>query len=188
MYENLIDTSITTALLKYSYRKYQYIENIFIEIYKRSYIYKFFEAILRKIRIYYEYSLLSKIMQFEEKQDLTILAHNSRFVQFLINLYKRSTFNFNYYLKISKFANFIQSTKDRIYLSPTKTISIIVIIAIITNTALSLIFKRNIILGSWLLRSLFLFIGLSCLFSNINSQTLKENSITLKWINRKTIK
>lgn len=185
MLKYLIDSSITMLGLRYFYKKYQNILKIFRNIYKNSYFYKWIDKFLRRIGIYFQDSLLlARITQEIKALDLTILE-NSRFGQYMVNLYIRYKIRFNYYLTTSELKSFTCKTQEEICFSPLKAISIIAIIAVITNTALSALLKNNIILWDWLLRSLLLFLGASGLCYNVDWHTLKENSLIIKLVTKK---
>ena len=116
----------------------------------------------------------------EIKQTSPTILDNSRVAQFLISFYKRWKGKIIHYLRTSSAIEVVKDTKTELYFFPVKTISIIVIIATAANVALSFVLHRQIALGSWLIRGLFLFLAVGGLFCKADWPTVKENSVILE--------
>lgn len=173
--KKISDISLSAVLLQYFYKWHGKIEQRVMGIYCHSQIYRLLKAYCAKAKICFRYSFLGKMT--EAKQVTPAVLDNSRVVRYLINFYKGWRDAIINYSKVSSTINLIEDTREQFTLSPTKIISIIIVTAILVNLALSIILDKQIGLWGWLMRGLFLFVGVAGLFCQADWQAIKKNSI-----------
>lgn len=178
----ILDTSIAISLLRYFYRWYGKIEQRLIDIYCNSQTWRLAKGFCAGVKTYFRYSFLGRIT--EIKQASPGVLDGSRVLQYLINFYKRWKDKIIRCSGTSLAACAAKDVKTELYLSPTKIISIIVVTAILVNAGLSIILHKQIVLWGWLMRGLFLFVGVSGLFCQADWLTLKNNSIILRLVRK----
>lgn len=184
MLKELLDTSVIALSLKYLYRCYCRTEQRIGDIYLNSQTYRLINGFWQSIRVSFRFSFLGRITEIREEGN-TALLDNSRTVQYLIYFYKRWRDKAIYYLNTSKTVDLTKENKQNFYLLPVKTLSIIVIIAVVTNVTLSIILRRDIGLWGWSMRGLVLFVGLGGLFCDADWSTLKNSSVIFKLVSKK---
>lgn len=184
MLKILIENSIFVLLLKKLGKGYYYVEQWLDQTYKNSQINKIIKKIRNGLKVCFIYSFLSKISGINEEKDITILDQ-SIFIQWIINLYKKWRQKLIFYLKSSKIYSLEEQLRKEFYSLPVKTISIIVTVTVVTNIFFSIFLRKEIGLLGWILRGLFLFIGLTGIFCNANWQGLKKTSLVLRYLERK---
>lgn len=90
-----------------------------------------------------------------------------------------------FYLGISSTISLTEDAKEQFVFSPVKMISAIIFTTVVVNTALSFILAKQIGLWGWLMRGLFLFVGISGLSCQADWSTVKKGSVFLRksgWI------
>ena len=172
------DASIILSLFRYLYKWYGYIEQRLIGIYHDSQTCRLAKGVCGGVKICFRYSFLGRIS--ETKQTSSGAYNRSWTVQYLINCYKRWKDKAMCYLRTSLAILLAKNTKKILYFSPVRIISIIVVIAVITNVFLSIVLQKQISLWGWLMRGLFLFSGVVCLFCKADWVAVKSNSIILR--------
>ena len=175
----ILSTSITILLCKRLYKWYKYIAQGRINIYYNSHSYRLLKGFWEKIKICFRYSFLGKITAIEQEKAFVSLTH-SRTVQYLINFYQRWIDKIINYSRASLTTESAKYTKEEFRLSPMKITSTIVVTAIIVNVALSIVLQKQIGLWGWLLRGLFLFVGVGGISCGADWPTVKRNSAILK--------
>lgn len=116
-------------------------------------------------------------------KNLSQIFNNSKFIKLLFNVYKTQKYNITNYSKTSTFVKLAEKLKKDLYLIPVRTIGIILITAILTNSLCSIVFNIEIKLLGWVMRVLFLFIGLISLFCDANWEDLKKTSSVIRYFN-----
>ncbi len=172
------DTSIVISLFRYFYKWYDYIEQRLIGIYHKSQTGRLAKGFCRGAKICFRYSFLGRIS--ETKQTSSGAYDRSWAVQYLINCYKRWKDKAMCYLRTSLAISLSKNTKKTLYFPPVRITSVIVVIAVITNVFLSIVLQKQISLWGWLMRGLFLFAGVVCLFCKADWVAVKSNSIILR--------
>ena len=181
MFKNLIDGSFCVTTIKYLSRQYLYIEKCVSNVYAGSYTHICFKECFKIIKIYFKNSILGRMTEMETSQDTAILD-NSKFFGYLCNVYRENMLKFKNYFSTSKSVSLIDSIHCAINSAPVKTVSFITTIAIIVNSILSIILKKDITLWAYVLRGLIFFVSVSSYNSEIEWQTIKENSIFIKFV------
>ena len=176
------ETSIAVSLFKYFYKWYGYIEQRVNYIYFNSQTDRLLNIFSEKIKICFRYSFLGRIT--ETKQINSLVLDNSLVVQYLTNFYKKWKDKITNYLKTSLTISWAKDTKEELYFLPVRMIGIIVVIAIVVNVFLSLALQKQIGLWGWLMRGLFLFVGISGLFCTADWLAIEKSSIFLRKIRR----
>lgn len=134
----------------------------------------------------FRYSLLGRITEIKEKDNLEIF-NNSRLLKWSLGKYKNlKSYNNRIIkrLKTTVIFSSVQAIKKEFRLSPLKICGIIGVTAILINTAASLLLKKEIGLLGWSLRVIFLFLGWSGLFCNASWKDTKRTSFVLKYMNK----
>lgn len=179
----LLETAKVVWLWRILYHRYCLIEKWLQEKYINSQIHKLSTTFYKGIKISFRYSFLGKITELEYKDNSQILD-NSKFILWLINEYKIWKNRVTNYSMTSAFFASTQEIKKELYYLPIKTLSIILVVAILTNIFFSLLFKKEIVSLGWAMRLFLLIIGLGGLFCNADREGLKQSSLILKYINR----
>jgi len=78
----------------------------------------------------------------------------------------------------------IKDLNKNLYFFPIKTVSLIIIISIATNTILSFILCKEISISGWFIRSVFLLIAFNGLLSVTSWDELSKTSYSLKYLNK----
>lgn len=176
----LLETSIFLSLFKKTHRNFCCTEDWLNEVYKNSQIYTIIKKSWATIKIYGRYSFLGRRTELkEEKGDITIV-NNSVVVERLKNLSKKWWYNLVFYFKIGKSGNLVKQFKKDFYTLPLKTLSTIIIVAVLTNIIFLILFKKEIGLFDWIMRGLLLFTGISGLNSRVDWPNVKNSSIILR--------
>lgn len=175
----ILDTSL---LFRYFSRGYGCLRHRLSYIYCNSQTYKVLNKFWEKIKVCFRYSFLGRVI--EIKQRTLVILDNSRAVQYLINLYKRWKDRVVCYLKTSLTISLAENTKEELNFSPVKIVSIILVTAVIVNLFLSVFLHKQISSGAWLMRGLFLFVGVAGLFCLTDWPTVRKSSVFFKKIER----
>ncbi len=183
----IIENSILISLAKRLAKGQSAFADLLYRIYAESRIYRVIRGLFIRTKIYFKFSFLGKITDLERQQDIAVLQE-SAVIRWLVNLYKIVKQRISIYLTYSRTNSLYLSLKKSFYFFPVKTISTIVISAVITNTALSIFLKREIGLLSFFMRLLLLFAGLSGLNSQADWPTAKENSLVLRTLFKKNVR
>lgn len=178
----ILNTSIAISLLKRSYEWYARIEQMLIDIYYNSQTHRLTKGFREKIKICFRYSFLGRIT--EERETTPLTLDNSQVVQYMIDFYKRWKNKIIRYSKISLTVGLAKDTKEELYFSPVRVISIITVTTIMINVVLSIVLQKQIGLWGWLMRVLFLFLGFGGLFCRVDWLTVKKNSVFLRKMQR----
>ena len=171
--KQILSSSISILLLKRYYVWYRAIigkkRNDF---WYNSHLYKLIRIFCEKRSTYFKYSALASITA-KGQMSLGVLD-NSRTIQYLFNFYKSWIGKIINYLGISLAAESAKSIKEQLSLFPVRVVSIILMTAVIVNLSLSIVLQRQIGLWGWLLRGLFLFVGVGGLSVMLIGRQLKK--------------
>lgn len=184
MLRALIKTSLFVLLLKKIWKNYSFIENWLDRIYQESQAHRLIKEFCVSTKINFKYSFLEKITEIKEEENFAMVKSNL-VIQWLIDLYKKWKFKIISYLNISTTYSFEEELKKEFNFFPIRTTSIVAVVAILTNTIYSLLFKKEIGLFGWIMRGLLLFIGFSGLFCNVDWKNLKETSFVLRYMDKR---
>lgn len=171
-------TSIAISLSRYLFELYSNIEQKLIGIYQDSETRRLAKGHCDRLKICFRYSFLGRIT--EKKQTTTWGLNNSQTIQYLINIYIRcKNWIIQSFISSSTF-NLAKNIKKQLPFSPLKRISIIIVAAITVNVILSITLQKQIGLWGWLMRGLFLFVGVTGLFCKADWPAVKRSSIILR--------
>lgn len=173
-----LDTSIVISLLKRSYNWYSYREQRLIDIYHNSQIWRLAKGFCAGVKTCFRYSFWGRIT--EIKQTSPGVLDSSRAVRYLIDFYKRWKDKIIRYSKASSTVNVVEDTREQLILSPVKILSIIVVTAVLVNALLSVILQKQMGLGDFFVRVLFLFAGTAGLSCQAGWASVKKSSIFLR--------
>lgn len=179
----LIETSAIISSVRNFCKWPGYVKEKLSYIYADSQIYKYKEYkefFFEKIKIYAGNSSLCRIAQIKETNPA--ILDNSRVAQYLTDFYKRGRDRIIRYLGMSLTGHLAKDIKSRLYLSPIKIVSVIAAAVVIVNVAFFIILGSQITLWGWLMRGLFLSLGVLGLFCRADWQTLKKGSVFLRQI------
>ncbi len=107
---------------------------------------------------------------------------NSKFLKWVLFLYKTWQNKVVCYSKTSTIIRMIREVEKELYFSTFKTSSIIILTATLTNIFFSLVLCKRIGFLGWSLRGVFLFIGLAGLSSDATWRDIKKTSYFLNKI------
>ncbi len=181
MIKNLLQTSEVILLLKTAYKKYCLFEEWLSEIYKKT------KIIFSGITAIFQYNFLGRVIENKKEDNLKEILENSRFVKRLLKTYDDWRKRVTDYLNTSLTVKHVIGVKRELYVSPVRTGSVIVVIAILSNIFFYALFgnsmQKEIRLFGWIIRGMLLFVGLAGLFCEVSLKNLKSSSLFLKWIN-----
>lgn len=163
------ETSKTIGLIRYLNERF--------DAYCRgSRISSVYESSSHKIRSYFVSSLLGKVTDTSAEGG----ADTGRIAAYIASRIDNKQSFLTAYAGSSRVMVFIRDIGGHIYAAPVRALSVIIVSAIIINTALS--FLSGITSGwfGWIMRAVFLSIGLCGLSCNAPWQSLKDSSLLLK--------
>ncbi len=179
MLKIIIRNSLFISLLRKTLEALSSIEQWLDKVYYDSQTYKIIARFGNGARINFKYSFLGRISEIFEERNIIILD-NSMLAKWLLNLYNKWKLKIAGYTRTSRAMDQLVSVKRDIYFSPVKTGSIVVVAAILINIIFSVLLSEKIVLIGWIIRLIFLFIGLSGLFCNVDWEEVKKTSFLLK--------
>lgn len=175
----IIRNSLFISLLSRTPGLFYSIERWVDWVYCDSRTYKITGRFWSGTRVVFKYSFLGRVAEISEKISAPALD-NSNLAKCPLNLYNMMKLKIADYARTSTSVAALLSAKRDIYVSPVKIGSVIVVIAILINTIFSVLLNKEIVLAGWVIRLIFLFIGLSGLFCNADWEEVKETSFVLK--------
>jgi hypothetical protein len=183
MLKDLIYSSTFISFSKIAWSVYLYVYGWLVDKYKYSQMHRFIRILREKLKIYFECSFFGKITSQEEESNAAILD-NSEFIRQLVILYGTYKEKASAYSKTSTAAYLAKGAKKELYLLSVKGLSIIVVIAVLTNSSFCIMANQETGLLGWLVRALLLFFGISGIFCNTGWRGVMDNSITLRLIKK----
>lgn len=148
---------------------------------------RYVKIFFSRIIIIFQYSFLGKITENKEGDNLKEIFENSKFVNWVLRIYNDRKKRVAGYLNTSLTVKHVIGFKNELYVFPVKSVSIIVVTAILFNMAFYALFKnsmqKEIGLLGWIIKGMLLLVGLAGLFCEVNLKNLKSSSLFLKWIN-----
>ncbi len=103
-------------------------------------------------------------------KEIYIGLDKSKIVKWLINSYKKLQYKTSPFLKTSIINSSIEELKKECHFFRIKTLGIIIVAAVLTNISVSIILKKEIGLFGWIIRGLFLSLGLISLSCAANKK------------------
>lgn len=186
--KGLLETSKAILLFKVAHKKYCLLEGWFDELYKDSMVYKKPRLVFSVITASFRYSFLGRITEISDEDNSKEILENSGFAQWLLKICAGGKKRIMSYLKTSFTANCAAGLKNELYVLPVKTISLIVVTAILSDAAfyalLKNVIQREIGLLGWIIRGMLLSAGLAGLLGKADLENLASASLFFKWINR----
>ena len=182
--KQILDTSFTVSLLKNIYRLYSRTELRISNIYRSSQTHRMIPRFRERIRVAFRSSFLGRTTSLEQENNLALLD-NSRIIQYLINFYRRQRNKIIYSLNSSKTVGLTKKPKAKFISPSVKMVGVIISTAIIANLVSSIILEKEINFWGYLIRGLFLFMGIVGLFCNLDWKILISNSVVFKLINKR---
>ncbi|MFH0935359.1 MAG: hypothetical protein V1828_00635 [Candidatus Omnitrophota bacterium] len=182
----LVETSYFANLIKKIWRGYCSCEQWFYGLLTDSYTFIIIAALWRKIKVYLENSFLGKISQTEGK-DNSIILNESKFVRNLLQVLRIMNNKLKEFLKTSIFSQYKKNLKINLSSLPIKSLSIIMIIALLLNVSLFLLFNKKMTFYGWGMQCLLLFMSISGLFCSASWEEIKRTSLILRYINNRCL-
>ena len=186
MLRSILETSATVVIFRGICRWYVYLEQKASYIYRDTQTYRLTKRFWEKAKVCFRYSFLGRITEIKEANPA--LLDNSRAVRYSMNFYKRWKDEVIHYSKTSSTIKLAKDTKEELYFSSVKMISLIIIITILVNAILFVILQKQMELWSFLIRALFLFVGTAGLSCSADWPTVKKGSVFLRRIHLEQIK
>lgn len=188
MLKNLTETSISISTIRYPYMKFKDGIKILTDISKDSYIYMLTAKLSERVMAWSQYSYSSGLINKITDEGSLNISESSVLIRYIIGLYRSSRMRINAYLNnTSELVNFIHESKTEIESSPFDALSIIALIAIITNAVLTIILKRRIILQDALFSISFFFLAIVYLSLRLNWQSVKQESFIFNLFAKKSL-
>jgi hypothetical protein len=172
------ETSIVISLFRNFYAWSRHREQRLIDIHHNSQIYRLTKEFWEKMKTCFRYSFFGRIT--EPRQKTSGIFETSLVVQSLFNLYKKCKHQIIQLFKASSTYHQVKDTKINLAFTPIRMMSLIVIVAITTNIALSLIVQKNISLWGWLARGLFLSLAVIGLYCRADWRSVKMSSLFMR--------
>lgn len=179
----LLDTSKAaglSGLLRIIKEKYIYIDRCLNSYYENSRVYYLSNRFFSGTSAFFQHSFLAEFTQVSAQENENMLI-NSKIGYLVEQIRSRiaSVLNHN---DTSGIIILMRRIGKTISATPVKTGSIIMVLAIIMNIVITLLLKKEIDSFGWLMRAIFLFLGINGLFSNVDWPTIKNNSLILRLI------
>lgn len=186
MLKEITKTSIFLSSLQKIQTQQCFIMKRLYKFFIESKTYKLIIKFKEGTRVNFKYSFLGRASEIKEEKNAEFLD-NSRTVGYWVSWLRIKKISLSFYSSLSKIVALIKEIVKEIYRSPLQAGSIIVISAIMVNAALSFLLKREIGLFGWVMRGIFLFVGINGFLCKTDWLILKNNSAILK-LTRKSAK
>lgn len=161
---------------------YIYIEERISFICLSSFSYRLIKRITAELTNIVKFSSVGRLTNID-LYALQNFFETSRIMKVTLNwaqdLYSKLT---DFFIASSTFIS-TKGLKFNFLLQPTKVGGAIAILTIMINSILSFLLQKHITLWGWVIRGIFLFIGISGLFCNSGWQDLKKTSFILRRLN-----
>ena len=154
-----------------------------VRVYNDSHTNKLMNVFWEGAKINFRYSFIVKITEIG-LQDYTFILKNSKFVNWLLTLYKTRKLSIINYIRTSDIVNLAITIRKELNIFPVKTGSIIIITALLTNIFFSILLEKKIEMLHWFEQLLILFSGLGIIFCSSRWEETKETSVVINFINR----
>lgn len=176
----ILETSRAVEFLKIICKRYFSSKKLLGDIYRNSLLYKVIRLFANDIIFAFRYSSLGMITEIESNDSREIMR-NSRFIKLVLRIWDCWKNKINNCLATSITANRAIWLKNKSHLLPVKTGSIILITAVIFDTAFQVLLNNETGTIRWVTRGLLLFVGLAGLSCRIGLKDLLSTSSVLKW-------
>lgn len=181
--EQILNTSIFIALIRYLFNWYGYTKQTVLVLYKNSQLYKIIGIFASWIKESFIYRIRHRSPEIKEGGNLILLS-NSRFIRWLLTVSNACRNKSLDYLNASRIVGSVRRVSKELYLSPLKAANIIIVTAILINVLLALLFKRKIEFLGWFMRACLLSIGVWAISSGAVWEDVKQTSYFMKYIGR----
>lgn len=181
--EQITDTSICISLVRDFSSWHSHVERVVLGLFKQSQLYKVIEIFQQQAKERFSYFFKKKDFRRKLESDLTSL-YNSKIITWLLIIAKTWKNRIPNYLISSTTVNSTKELRKELFLSPLKTINIIIVAAILSNVSVAMLVNKRIEPLGWFSRVCFLFIGVRGVFSDVTWQDIKQNSYFMKYIRR----
>jgi len=178
------ESSIFVRYLKKIGQDYLTMEKKIGSVYLSSFTHRLIRKTIEAIKIGFKYSIFGRLTEIDDDASRNFFE-TSRTTKILLNWIRNLK---NKAMGFSTTSSFVISSKDMKHtfiLRPLKVGGIIIITTIMTNLFLSIILQKQITLWGWLMRVLFLFIGISGLFCDATWEDIKKTSAVFQLIYQK---
>jgi len=153
-------------------------------MYDNSQMYGLLKAFSTGTKTNFKYSFLGKITEMDiDRECNAVILDNSKLAKCLLNSYNTWKLKIMDYVRTNATIGLVVAVRRVIYFSPVKTISIAAVVVILINFIFSVLLNKDIVLMSWIIQGMLLFMGLAGLFCEADLKNLTGTSLFLKWIN-----
>ncbi len=169
-------------ILTRTYKRYTYDEDFVVRIFKNSQIYKRTVIFLKFLKMCFRYTYLDKITSVKEPGESydSAILNNNRTAQGTANLFKKLYKKARQFFIFSIIFSLLRELKVGLFQYPVKSVSIVILTAILTDALLLVFIHREIIAYSVAVASTLILISVSGLFSKADWQEIKRTSLFLK--------
>lgn len=136
--------------------------------------------IYKQLMVYFNGSLIGRLSQTRTDRIKTAFLKNSMLVKRLIALHTILNANIFKYFNSSEARGIINDVKNYMRLSALFSGGVIIVTAVLVNIIFSFLFGKPLSFFDWILRELFLFVGLSCIVSRSKWDDIKKRSFILR--------
>lgn len=176
MQNYLLENSKIISWLRILFSRLYYFENQIDKICKNSRTYSLIYSSYYRIKTYFRYSFIRKIIDVDEGLSFPFL-NNSKVAQRIVSVYTEWS---NNHVKTSAIMSIFRKIKKELYFLPGKIVGIVIVIAIVTNVFLAILLKIEFSPFGWLIRGLIFFAGIIGIFCNADWQTISSDSKILR--------
>ncbi|MBN1912912.1 MAG: hypothetical protein JW788_00775 [Candidatus Omnitrophica bacterium] len=181
--EKIYNNSIVLGVLKETSDRCFYFDHLTRLAYEGSIIIKAAQAGLKELKFFLKHSFFMYSMrEFIRFKKICFILEESISFRRIRYLWERSASGLPEVLNSVIIFNLVRAAKERLFCSPVRTVSFMVVIIISTDALLSLLFGKQILLWGWVLRGLYLFAAISGLFCDTAHCDLKKSSIFLRLV------
>ncbi len=177
-----LKTSFFVKIVRKMRFGYYFIRKWLEKIYKNIQTHKIIKIFGERIKNNFIFKFLLECSEIVEMGNLLNL-YNFRFIKRLSSVYKNLRYKILNYTKASIFIKLLEELKKELYLLPLKTAGIVLVIAVPINIFFIALLNKEICFFGWIIRGLFLAIGLFGLYSDLKWDDLKKTSNFAKLIN-----
>lgn len=178
MLKSILDTSIFISWIRRMGRIYLSFEERIFFVGNDSVFLLFIKRFKNMLSLYLGNSVTGRIIYGDIEPSVVI--RGSRCIDILSKSFRALEF----YSKTGAVFGNVAKARGNFYLFPLKGFGIIIIVSILTNTFFSLLLDIRIAYGSWLMRSLLIFLGLSCMSCSSGWEELKDSSLLFRLLNK----
>jgi hypothetical protein len=187
MGRDFLETSYLIKLLRAIYEKYYRSEQRLNNVYRSSAAHRAIKSSSSKAAIAFRYSFLGRITEVGDSEGNPEILSNSKVVKWGLNFCNKWKSRLLFYSNASNIAYSTLEAKSELYSLPVKTGGMIVFTAVLTNTFLSLLMRKEIGAWWWSMRGVLLFAAFWGIFCKVGWEELKKTSHLMRHVEKRRL-